>query len=50
MFKLNGSYELDRKSLKCDYKRCSPSEISTMNTPNTQIYINIPRQILLFLC
>ena len=43
MFKLNESYEVDRRILKCDYKRYSPSEISTVNTPNSQIYINIPR-------
>ena len=30
--------------LKCDYIRYSPSEISTMNTANSQIYINIPRE------
>ena len=30
--------------MKCDYIRYSPSEISTINTPNSQIYINIPRE------
>ena len=31
--------------MKCDYNRWySPSEISTINTPNSQIYINIPRE------
>ena len=35
---------MDRKILKCDYIRYSPSEISKINTPNTQIYINIPRE------
>ena len=44
MFKLNEKYEIDRKILKCDYIRYSPSEISTINTPNSQIYINIPRE------
>ena len=44
MFKLNENYEVDRRFLKCDYIRYSPpSEISTINTPNCQIYINIPR-------
>ena len=43
MFKLNESYEVDRIILKCDYIRYSPSEISTINTPNSQIYMNIPR-------
>ena len=44
MFKLSDKYEIDRKILKCDYIRYSPSEISTINTPNSQIYINIPRE------
>ena len=29
---------------KCDYIRYSPSEISKINTPNSQVYINIPRE------
>ena len=44
MFKLSENYEVDRKFLKCDYIRYSPAEISTINTPNSQIYINIPRE------
>ena len=44
MFKLNERYEVNRKILKCDYIRYSPSEISTKNTANSQIYINIPRE------
>ena len=44
MFKLNEKYEVDRKILKCDYIRYSPAEISTINTANSQIYINIPRE------
>ena len=44
MFALNERYELDRKILKCDYIRYSPSEISTINTANSQTYINIPRE------
>ena len=44
MFKLNEKYEIDRKSLKCDYIRYSPSDISTINTPNSQICINKPRE------
>ena len=43
MFKLNENYEVDRRILKCDYIRYSHSEISTIKTPNSQIYINIPR-------
>ena len=30
--------------MKCDYIRYSPSEISTIKTPNSQIYINLPRE------
>ena len=44
MFKLSDKYEVDRRILKCDYIRYSPSEISTINTANSQIYINIPRE------
>ena len=44
MFKLNEKYEINRDILKSDYIRCSPSEISTKNTANSQIYINIPRE------
>ena len=44
MFKLNENYEVARRILKCDYIRYSPAETSTINTPNSQIYINIPRE------
>ena len=44
MFKLNENYEVDRRMLKCDYIRYSPAETSTINTPNSQIYINIPQE------
>ena len=30
--------------MKCDYNRYSPSEISTINTAKSQVYINIPRE------
>ena len=43
MFKLSEKYEVDGRILKCDYIRYSPSEISTKNTPKSQIYIFIPR-------
>ena len=43
-FKLNENYEVDRRNLKCDYIRYSPAETSTINTPNSQIYINTPRE------
>ena len=44
MFKLSENYEIDRRILKCDYIRYSPAEISTINTANSQIYINIRRE------
>ena len=44
MFILCEKHEVDRRILKCDYIRYSPSEISTINTANSQIYINIPRE------
>ena len=44
MFNLCDKYEVIRRILKCDYIRYSPSEISTINTANSQIYINIPRE------
>ena len=44
MFKLTENYDIDRRILKCDYIRYSPAEISTKNTANSQIYINIPRE------
>ena len=44
MFKLNEKYEVDRRILKCDFIRYSPAETSTINTSNSQIYINIPRE------
>ena len=44
MIKLSENYEIDRRILKCDYIRYSPAEISTINTVNSQIYINIPRE------
>ena len=44
MFKLNENYEVDRRILKCNYDRYAPAETSTINTPNSQIYINVPRE------
>ena len=44
MFKLNENYEVDRKILNCDFIRYSPAETSAINTPKSQIYINIPRE------
>ena len=44
MFKLIDKYEINRDISKCDFIRYSPSEISTINTANSQVYINIPRE------
>ena len=44
MFELSENYEVDRRILNRDYIRYSPSEISTINIANFQIYINIPRE------
>ena len=44
MFKLSEKYSINRDILKCNFIRYSPSEISTINTPNSQVYINIPRE------
>ena len=44
MFKLNEKYEMNRDILKCENIRYSPSEISTINTANSQVYIIIPRE------
>ena len=44
MFQLSENHEIDRRILKCDYIRYSPAEISTINTANSQVYINIPRE------
>ena len=44
MFKPNEKYQIDRRILKCDYIRYSPSEISTISTRKSQIFINTPRE------
>ena len=44
MFKLDEKYETNRNMLKCYYFRYSPSEISTINTAKSQIFINVPRE------
>ena len=44
MSKLSGKYSINRDILKYDSIRYSPSEINTINTPNSQVYINIPRE------
>ena len=37
MFNLCTKYEVHRRILKCDHIRYSPSEISTINTSNSQM-------------
>ena len=44
MFKLIEKTQMDRRILKCEYIRDSPSEISTINTAKSQVYITIPRE------
>ena len=44
MFRLNEKIEIIRSILKFDYIRYSPSEISSINTDNSQIYFNIPEK------
>ena len=44
MFHLSEKYSIKRDILKCDCIRYRTSEISTTNTPNSQVYINIPRE------
>ena len=44
MFKLNEKHLIFRKTLKCDCIRYSPSGISTINTANSQLYINRLRE------
>ena len=41
MFKLKDKYQIDRRILKSDYIRYSPSAISTIYTANCQIYSTI---------
>ena len=44
MFKLNENYKVDRRFLKCDYFSFSPAETPTINTANSHLYINTPRE------
>ena len=44
MFNINENYEVDQKILKCNYMRNSPSETSTINTANSKLHVNIPRE------
>ena len=44
MFKLNEKFKINRNILEYDYIRYAPFELSTINTANSQIYINVPRE------
>ena len=44
MFKLGEKYSINKDISKCNYIPYSLSEISTINTPNSQVYIKIPRE------
>ena len=44
MFKLSEKYSVNRDILKCDYIPYSPSGRSTINTTNSQVHFNIPRE------
>ena len=44
MFKLNQIYEVNPTGLKSDFMRISSAEVSTINNPNSQKIINIPRK------
>ena len=44
MFQLNENYALDGKILRRGYILYSPEETSTFKTPNSLLYINIPRE------
>ena len=45
MFTLSEIKQIDRRILKSDFIRYSPSEVSTINTPNAQIFIIISREV-----
>ena len=44
MFTLNAKYQIERRIQKCDCIRHSPIEISTINTHNSRICINLLRE------
>ena len=48
MFKLSEKNSVNRDITKCDYIRYSPTEISTINTAYSQVYIIIPREDFVF--
>ena len=43
-FELNEKYEVDRRIVKCEYIRYSPSKVRTIHTANSETYINLPRK------
>ena len=44
LFELNENYEIGVRTRKCDYLRCPRPKTPTMNTPDSQLYINLPRE------
>ena len=44
MFTLNDNYEVDQRILQCDYVGYSLAGTSSVNTPHSLLYINIPRE------
>ena len=44
MFKLNQNYEVDLRMRKKYYISYPSADTSTTNTPNSQIYSNLPRE------
>ena len=44
MLKRNGNYEVDQRIIKVEYIGYSLSEMATINTPNSRMFINIPRE------
>ena len=45
MFKAIEKYKVDQRILNCDYLSYSPSELSTINTGNSQFNNNILREV-----
>ena len=50
MFKLNKNYEDDRRILKGDCIRYSPTGLSTVNNPNSQIILIYLEKTVLLVC
>ena len=44
MLQINERYEVDRSIFKCDYIRYTPTSLNNVETPNTQTFIDIPKE------